>query len=240
MDSPRLRGPDTRERIVDAAANLLRDEGPTALTTRRVALDAGVQAPAIYRLFGDKDGLLEAVAEHVMAGYVSAKAAVVIAAETDGVDPLVDLREGWRAQIAFGLANPTLFRLLSEPDRVRTSAAARSGREVLDARVRRVAEIGRLAVSERRAVEMISAAGVGVITTLLAQEPEQRDPGLADALFEAVLARILVATDPGEAPTGVALLVALRAMAPSLDGLTEGERAVMGEWLDRVIEAAQR
>jgi hypothetical protein len=29
-------------------------------------------------------------------------------------------------------------------------------------------------------------------------------------------------------------------MAPSLDGLTEGERAVMGEWLDRVIEAAQR
>jgi AcrR family transcriptional regulator len=176
MDSSSRRGLNTRERIVDAAANLLRDAGPTALTTRRVALDAGVQAPAIYRLFGDKDGLLEAVAEHVMAGYVSAKAAVVIAAETDGVDPLVDLREGWHAQIAFGLANPTLFRLLSEPDRVRTSAAARSGREVLEARVRRVAETGRLAVSERRAVEMISAAGVGVITTLLAQEPGQRDP----------------------------------------------------------------
>ncbi len=34
-----------------------------------------------------------------MAGYVSAKAAVVSAAESDGVDPLVDLRDGWRAQI---------------------------------------------------------------------------------------------------------------------------------------------
>ncbi|WP_338419811.1 TetR family transcriptional regulator [Streptomyces klenkii] len=33
------------------------------MTTRAVAAAAGVQAPAIYRLFGDKDGLLEAVAE---------------------------------------------------------------------------------------------------------------------------------------------------------------------------------
>ncbi len=123
---------------------------------------------------------------------------------------------------------------------MRTSAAARSGREVLDARVRRVAETGRLAVSERRAVEMISAAGVGVITTLLAQEREHRDPGLADALFEAVLARILVATEPEGADSALAPVVALRAMAPSLAGLTEGERAVMGEWLDRVIDGAQR
>ncbi|RKR75365.1 TetR family transcriptional regulator [Frondihabitans australicus] len=230
---------DTRDRIVDAAATLLRDEGPAALTTRRVAHDAGVQAPAIYRLFGDKDGLLEAVAEHVMAGYVAAKAAVVEHATSEGVEPLDDLRAGWDAQIAFGLANPTLFRLLSDPDRVRTSAAARSGRAVLEERVRRVAETGRLRVSEERAVAMISAAGVGAITTLLSVDPAARDEGLAGALLDAVLSRILRSEgfeSPGEA---IATAVALRAMAGRLDGLSAAERDLMGEWLDRAIEHAQ-
>ncbi|MGI3786407.1 MAG: TetR/AcrR family transcriptional regulator, partial [Janthinobacterium lividum] len=63
----------TRARVVDVAAHLLQSEGPAAVTTRAVAEGAGVQAPTIYRLFGDKDGLLEAVAEHVMAAFVSAK-----------------------------------------------------------------------------------------------------------------------------------------------------------------------
>ncbi|MDQ2795770.1 MAG: TetR/AcrR family transcriptional regulator, partial [Actinomycetota bacterium] len=47
--------------MIDVAARLLQEEGPAAVTTRGVALAAGVQAPAVYRLFGDKDGLLEAV-----------------------------------------------------------------------------------------------------------------------------------------------------------------------------------
>src|ERR1700754_269375 len=107
-------GNDTRARIVATAARLLREHGPTAITTRRVAADAGVQAPAIYRLFGDKDGLLEAVAEHVMSDYVAAKAAVVRAAAREDVDPLEDLRAAWDTQISFGLENPGVFRLLSD------------------------------------------------------------------------------------------------------------------------------
>src|ERR1700677_3669653 len=51
----------TRENLVEVAARLLREQGAAAVTTRAVALAAGVQAPAIYRLFGDKDGLLDAV-----------------------------------------------------------------------------------------------------------------------------------------------------------------------------------
>src|SRR3954464_705966 len=117
MDAPSRRS-DTRSRIVDVAARLLQEGGPAAVTTRGVAEAAGVQAPTIYRLFGDKDGLLEAVAEHVMDTYVAAKAEVVQAAGADGVDPREDLQQGWSGQIEFGLANPTIFRLLSDPERV--------------------------------------------------------------------------------------------------------------------------
>jgi len=50
-----------RHRIVEAAVELLEKGGPDAVSTRAVAAAAGMQPPAIYRLFGDKEGLLEAI-----------------------------------------------------------------------------------------------------------------------------------------------------------------------------------
>lgn len=227
---------DSRTRIIEVAARLLQQHGPAAVTTRGVAEAAGLQAPAIYRLFGDKDGLLEAVAEHVMSTYVAAKAGVVQAAQADGVDPVEDLRDGWRQQIEFGLANPSVFRLLSDPDRVRTSAAARSGRQVLQARVQRVAALGRLRVSERRAMDLISAAGVGVIQTTLATPVADRDTELPEAMLDTVLAQILTDAPTAKQAGPLTAAVAFRAIAPTAAGLTTGERAVLVEWLDRVID----
>jgi AcrR family transcriptional regulator len=221
---------------VEAAARLLTEEGPDAMTTRGVAQSAGVQAPAIYRLFGDKDGLLEAVAEHVMNEFVSAKAATVDAAAADNVDPLDDLRAGWQSQIDFGVGNPVLFHLLSDPTRVLTSSATHRGRRVLEARIRRVAVAGRLRVSEDRAAGLIQAAGIGAIRLLISMPIDERDPGLADAMYEAVLDHIL--TDaPLRAPDDeLAAIVAVRAIAPSLDALSTAERQVLVEWLDRTLE----
>ena len=226
---------DTRARIIDVAARLLQEQGPAAVTTRGVAAAAGVQAPAIYRLFGDKDGLLEAVAEHVMATYVSAKAAIVQSASSEEIDPLGDLHSGWQMQIDFGVANPALFRLFSDPERVLRSPAAQSGRRVLESRVHRVAESGRLRVSERRAVNLIQAAGIGTIQTLLATPPERRDAALAEGMFEAVLRQILVNAPGGTGNVSTATAVAFRAITPQLEVLTEAERRLLAEWLDRVI-----
>jgi AcrR family transcriptional regulator len=228
---------DTRSKIVDVAAQLLRERGPAAVTTRGVAEGAGVQAPTIYRLFGDKDGLLDAVAEHVMATYVSAKAAIVATASAEDVDPLDDLRAGWDMQIGFGVANPTLFVLLSDPARALRSPATQSGRQVLQSRVHRVALTGRLRVSEQRAVDLIHAAGTGAVLTLLSTPPEQRDPQLADDLFDTVLRRIV--TDVPERPetSPAASAVAVRAIASQLTVLSDAERHLLTEWLDRVIVA---
>ena len=228
---------EIRARIVAVAARLLHEDGPAAVTTRGVAEAAGVQAPTIYRLFGDKDGLMEALAEHVMATYVSAKAETVRAASVANVDPLEELRAGWQTQIDFGVANPTLFRLLSEPDRVLHSPAARSGKLVLEARVHRVALTGQLRVSEQRAVDLIQAAGVGVIQTLLSTPPDQRDPGLASAMFDAVTGQIVTNTTTADRHQPMAMVVAVRAIAPELDMLSHSEQQLLTEWLDRATKA---
>ncbi len=230
---------DTRSKIVDVAARLLHEQGPAAVTTRGVAEGAGVQAPAIYRLFGDKDGLLDAVAEHVMATYVSAKAATVQTASAQDIDPIEDLRAGWQTYIDFGIANPTLYALLSDPRRALRSPAAQSGKHVLRWRVHRAALTGRLRVSEQRAVDLIHAAGTGAVLTLLSTPPEQRDLGLADDLFDAVLCRIVTDAPELREDGPMASAVALRAVAPTLDVLSNAERQLLAEWLDRAIEALQ-
>jgi len=222
----------TRAQLVEVAAELLASQGPAAVTTRSVALAAGLQAPTIYRLFGDKNGLLDAVVQHGFASYLARKPSL----DAHG-DPVDSLRAGWELHVGFGLANPELFRLmytaLRTPD---GRAIAAAGIGVLRARVHRVAEAGRLRVTERRAVDLIAAAGAGVVFTLINQAEDERDDTLADTAWQSVCATIL--TDASSATTGpAAAAVTLRAALPDLTAFTAAERALLSDWLDRIAES---
>jgi len=228
-DTTQTRRTRARTSIVEVAARLLRAEGPDAVTTRGVAAEAGVQAPTIYRLFGDKDGLLDAVAEHVLATYVAEKTP-----SPETADPVADLRAGWDMHIGFGLANPALFALMADPRRGSRSPAAAAGAEILRARVQRVAAAGRLRVAEELAVDLIHAAGTGAVITLLSGPVERRDRGLADAAWDAVIRAIAIDLPVLPAGDTAAAAVALRTALPALTTLTAAERALMAEWLDGI------
>lgn len=227
---------DVRARITEAAARLLREGGADAVTTRAVARTAGVPAPAIFRLFGDKDGMMDAVAEQVLATYVEAKSEQAV--REDG-DPVADLGRAWSRHIDFGLANPDLYVLLNAPGRRERSPATAAGAGVLEARVRRVAEAGLLGVSEARAVGMIHAAGTGAVFALLQQPAGTRDTALADAMLAAVLGAVLTTTPAPPVSDAVPLAVAFRAAAPGLPALSDAERGLLVEWLTRCITALQ-
>jgi len=219
-----------RERIVEAAAALLAEGGPDAVSTRAVSTAAGVQPPTIYRLFGDKQGLLDAVVVHGFTTYLADKKTVATS------DPVEELRAGWDQHLALGLANPALYTLMYS--RAGTaSPAARAAFEILATRVRRIAEAGRLRVPEERAVALVHAAGHGTTLTLIATPPERRDPELSVTAREAVLAAITTEVPATEAPGPVTAAVTLRAVLPETGALTEPERALMREWLDRIANA---
>ena len=223
----------TRARIVEVATALLASGGRDAVSTRAVAAAAGTQAPTIYRLFGDKEGLLDAVAEYGFASYLAAKPV-----PQPGADPVEDLRAGWDLHISFGLDHPALFLLMyGEPRPGRTSPAAVAGFKVLQARVHRIAAAGRLRVSERLAADMVHATGCGAVMTHLATPEALRPPGLSDAMFDAIVAAITT-SEPGPQAAGpVPVANALRAEIPGLTMLSSGERHVLAEWLDRIVTA---
>ena len=56
----------SRERIVDEAIALLDDDGPDALSMRRLALRLGVSTMSTYHHIADKEALVEGIADRIM------------------------------------------------------------------------------------------------------------------------------------------------------------------------------
>ncbi|MFF3976122.1 TetR/AcrR family transcriptional regulator [Streptomyces sp. NPDC001828] len=219
----------TRQRVIEAAIGLLTNEGRDAVTTRAVADAAGLQPPAIYRLFGDKDGLLDAVAEHGFTAFLATKRV-----DPDPQDPIEDLRAGWDVAAEFGLANPALFTLMySEPSRA-DSAAFRAGMEILRARIRRLAAGGWLRVDEDLAAQIINATARGAVLTWLSLPEERRNPALLTALREAMVAAVTNEKPSVRAPGPAGAARALRAALPDQSNLSVAEQHLLGEWLNRL------
>jgi AcrR family transcriptional regulator len=221
----------TRERIVEAAAGLLAAGGPEAMTTRAVSAAAGVQAPAIYRLFDDKHGLLDAVTSHVFAGYLHSKASM-----PRGEDPVDDLRRGWDLHVGFGLAHPAVYAAIyGSPRPGAETPAERQAAEILAGLVHRIARAGRLALTEQAAAQLVHATGRGTTLTLIGLPPERRDPELAILARESAIAAVTTPAGPTAGrPAPAVAAVTLRALLPEVTELTEAERHLMAEWLNRI------
>lgn len=224
-----------RARVLDAAVILLTREGRDALTTRSVAAAAGVQAPTLYRLFGDKRGLLDAVAAYGYEAYLREKQDRIPA-----VDPLDDLRLGWDQHVEFGLTFPAIYSLMvGDPRPGDPSAADAAGRGYLQRKIRRLAQAGRLRISEERAVALTHASCSGLVLTLLSMPEDQRDPGLSAIACECVMAAIATkarpARSPGQGVPGLAgAAVTLKALLSERAPLSPGEKALLEELLNRL------
>jgi AcrR family transcriptional regulator len=94
-EPPTRRGRETRERIIDAAAELIYDRGEAEVGIRDVKEAAGVSGSQMTHYFPDRDSLIRAVV-----AYRSGEVRGFLAApEVDGLDSLAKLREWARLTI---------------------------------------------------------------------------------------------------------------------------------------------
>lgn len=147
MPRPRKRDyTELRRDLIDTGGRILAEEGPAALSTRRVAQDTGVSTTAVYNLFGDKAGL---VREMFVAGFERLGEAFAAAPRT--ADPVADLLSLGHAYRASARANPHLYELMFgrpvrefQPD-AETGARIRGTFEALTAAVARCVDEGAFA-----------------------------------------------------------------------------------------------
>jgi AcrR family transcriptional regulator len=107
MPRTKLRTPELKQRLRDAAVEVLAREGPDGFTTRGVAGAAETSTPAVYELFGDKAGL---VREVFFEGFRVLRRELVATPDTD--DPVADLRALAAVYRAFITGSPQLARVM--------------------------------------------------------------------------------------------------------------------------------
>ena len=107
---------DLRRALVDAARRLLEAEGPSALSLRAVAREAGVSPAAPYHHFKDKAELLDAVAQEgwQILGVQMAEAKT----KAVGMQQLTALGI---AYVCFARDNPALYRVMYDAAREKES-----------------------------------------------------------------------------------------------------------------------
>lgn len=93
--------------IVEAARELLEQEGPDGLTMRRLAEQLGIRAPSLYKHVPDKASLEVAIIE---TGFEDL-AAVLETAVDGAAEPLAALTVAYRG---FALGRPHLYRLMTD------------------------------------------------------------------------------------------------------------------------------
>lgn len=143
MPRPKQRTPQLRDRVLQAAVDMLAEGGVAGFTTRKVAEGAGTSTPAVYELFGDKAGL---VREMFFEGFQMLRQRLDELG-TSG-DPRADMVAVIPVLREFAQDNPALARLMFSrafaefdpgPSERRAGAAVR---EFIVARVRRCTDAG--------------------------------------------------------------------------------------------------
>jgi AcrR family transcriptional regulator len=164
--SPRAPDETVRLALVEAAARLIAQEGPNALTTRRVASEIGVSTMAVYTHFEGMEGLRRAVGLEWFNRLYEQLAKV-----PRTTDPVGDLgAQGW-AYFFSAVENPHMFRatfrdLLDDP---LVAATVMKSFQVLADSVQRCMDEGRLRSGDAAARALqILMMGNGVLVTCLA------------------------------------------------------------------------
>ena len=134
---------DPRREILDAASELLYEGGADGLTIRRLALRCGYTAPAIYQIFGDKAGLLDAVLREAIDELIKR-----IDNVPDHSEPKERLRMQFREIVRFGREHPTNYRLIEalRPDQVPPVIDVASTQQRLAAPIEHMVKSGKLAL----------------------------------------------------------------------------------------------
>ncbi|WP_338493109.1 TetR/AcrR family transcriptional regulator [Streptomyces sp. SJL17-4] len=215
-----------RARILEATEELLATKDALAISTRAICDRAKVGMPEIYRQFGDKQGLLTAVADIGFERFLAEKRKNPL---TD--DPVADLRTAWDSHVAFALRNPHLYRLMFTPTGDAKPGGIKEAQAILLTAVERCRDAGRLRTSPELAGRSILSANVGVCMMALSFPDLFGDSDTAPAVRDAVIGKV-TGDEREDSRIGTATVLA-QALVATLTGTPTPD----GATLDRLTAA---
>lgn len=184
----------TVEALLAAAAQILARHGPDAATTNAIAARAGVSIGSLYQYFGDREALIDALAERHIAQMEAVMAGVLDGAAARTLPEVA--AQFVAAVLAAHRVNPRLHQALHQ-------MMARSRSSVIDrmedAIERRVAVMLQIreglaeATAARTAVVLVRSVG-GVVRTTIRRDPERFDDPALGRILTAMIVDCVAAS----------------------------------------------
>jgi AcrR family transcriptional regulator len=217
---------DSRLKLLTAAADLIAANPGGEFSLRAVCDAAGVKLPTLYHFFGSKQGLVDAVVEHGFDMYVREKGR----SGASG-DPVQDIRAGWDAHVAFGLANPGFYTLMYGTVTPGRAPAAQDGPwRMLNGLTAEAQRQGRLVVTAEQAAAHILATNIGVTLRQIILEKEDR--ALSAAVREGVIQAVTGTSEESAVRQGRSLVEFATAHP---ERLGEAETRLFVDWVQRLL-----
>ena len=165
-----------RAEILEAAERVFVEQGYEGATIRRIADEVGLSSTALYMHFRDKAQILD----EICSGHFRALNAINESLLAASLDPVVCVRRMLEGYIAFAYAHPNTYRLVFCTAAGETEAYGEAGEaqaigartyELFSEGVRRVAEAGRLRVTDVALGAQTSWAACHGIVSLILTRP---------------------------------------------------------------------
>lgn len=166
VDTRAVRRDATRERILDAAWELARDQGLAAVSLRDVARRVGMRAPSLYTYFGSKNAIYDA-----MYADSARQLARTLADRAAGADAEETFRNRVRSFIAFCLADPLRYQLIFERPVPGFEPAPESFAITVRALAGTRADLQAAGVHGEPALDLFRALITGLISLQIANDP---------------------------------------------------------------------
>lgn len=161
--SPKPPDPAIRTALIDAAARVLVEEGPGALTTRRLATEVGTSTMAVYTYFRGMDDLKRELRSE---GFARLAAFQAMTPQTD--DVVANVIAHGLAYFSNAIANSHLYRFMfMEQVPEEGTEAGRQTFEAVVAAVARAVEAGRFRGDPEAMATQLWASSHGVVSLAL-------------------------------------------------------------------------
>ena len=179
---------DPRREILDAASALLFEGGSEGLTIRRLALRCGYTAPAIYHIFGDKAGLLDAILREAIDELIAR-----IDKIPEHPEPKERLRMQFREIVRFGREHPTNYRLIEalRPEQVPPIIDMTSTEKRLAAPIEHMVSAGKMPLDPELFRQALWALLHGAISLPASRPDVEWREGFEEVAFDALLSGLL-------------------------------------------------
>jgi AcrR family transcriptional regulator len=196
-----------RRALLDAAARILAEEGPQAVSVRRVATAAGTSTMAVYTWYGGKPQLMRALFHEAFSRFRDR-----LLDESAGDGPLAALIRLGRAYRAYALAEPDLYTVMFGRDSALFDPGPEDVKlaigtfEILVTAISRCVEAEILRCDPQQGAWRVWAAAHGAVSLELAQRSAAGDLGdpAAGEAFGGLMRTVLAGLGADEATLAAA------------------------------------